>query len=101
MDTRSLLDNPPLNTALKIICYLRGTNIRLTAKNVLFLQVEYSWKNKVVLPTTSLKDTRHNLWDSATTDQKRIFESIARTVNLIDEGNKRRYFRRYRHADLF
>lgn len=93
MDPRSLLDHPPLNTPTKIICYLRGMNVRLTGKNVFFLQIEYYLKNQV---TSSLKDIVENLWSSASSPQKRNFEFMAQMVNLTDERYKRKCFHKHR-----
>lgn len=89
----SLLENPPLDNHFKIICHLKGKHVHLTGKNVLFLQFEYSLGSTEV----SLKSLTHNLWESATFDQKRKFESIARNFNLIDEKTKRRYYREHQH----
>lgn len=99
METRYLLNHPPLNTPFKIICYMRGTNVRLTGKNVLFLQIEYYYlKNQVA---TSLKDVCDNLWNSATSDQKRNFDSMAQSINLTNERRKRRYFRKHQRQNNF
>lgn len=101
MDLSSLLDHPLLDNPLKIICYLRGANVRLTGKNVLFLQLEYyASKNKNVQPTTSLKDLCSRLWDSASLEQRRNFESMAHIVNLADERFKRRNFQRHRNEQI-
>lgn len=96
MSLNSLLDDPPLD-ALRIIRYLKGQNIHITAKNVVFLQIEYKFKNETIPPTTTLKDLCRTLWNSATPHQRRRFEMIAQNVNLMGKRFKRRYFYRHRH----
>lgn len=96
MNINSLLDHPLLDTLLKIICYLRGIDVCITGKNVLFLQIEFVLVNKPVSTNTLLKVLCNNLWSSATQDQKKTFESLTHVVNLIDEKSKRCYFCKHR-----
>ncbi|CAG8446242.1 5855_t:CDS:1 [Diversispora eburnea] len=87
--------------AQEIINYRRGNKVPINGKNVLFIQLEFSLKMKVItLPTnTSLKDLCRDLWISSSSDQERKFEVLANKVNYINKNCKRRLCRRQRNND--
>ncbi|CAG8475327.1 7096_t:CDS:1 [Diversispora eburnea] len=100
MSFKSLLEYPPLN-AQDIIDYMRGRKVYISGKTAFFIQLEFSSKIITVPLTTSLKDICHDLWNSATSNQKRTFDLMANEVNFINERYKRyqRYKKRCRRQN--
>lgn len=84
-----ILDNPPL-TAISLYEYMRGADVLLNGKKVLFLQLEFYSQLKTN-KTKSLKEICRNLWDLTTVDQRRTFESIAHKFNEINRKRRRRH----------
>ncbi|CAG8432704.1 5686_t:CDS:1 [Diversispora eburnea] len=92
MNSISLLEM----NAKDIIHYIRGNKRLISGKNAFFIQLEFSLKMKTIEFTTntSLKDLCHDLWISASPDQRRKFEVLANKVNYLNKKCKRRLYRR-------
>lgn len=92
MDPSLILTNPPL-TVLTMIHYMKGREIRITGKNALFIQIEFA-SQIYTFPFTELRDLCDDLWDTATFEQRRMFDIMANKFNLI--RNKSRIYRQSR-----
>ncbi|RHZ80993.1 hypothetical protein Glove_130g130 [Diversispora epigaea] len=85
------IDNLPLS-AQSLYEYMRRRNFYINGKNVLFLELEFLERLKNT--QKSLKVTCNNLWESATSEQRRSLDKIANRYNYICRQRQKRRYRR-------
>ncbi|CAG8540115.1 2383_t:CDS:1 [Diversispora eburnea] len=85
MDHLHLID--PLITVDDLIHYTRDSDVKLSGKNALFIQI---FRLKGLLA----KDLYIDLWNLASPDQRRAYENLANDFNVLNKDKKRRLNRR-------